>query len=502
MQVFDIVIHSSVAGNRHYFTRVIVVEEQRITALSECEKVITAVIVIVSLYSVNGLLRSHTVWVIAHLNSFIGSVNLLKNSSVLPLKSHIITVCQWIAVLIICDTVAVKLSELILPVSITVWISSCFKQFYRCPVSSEWIRFHSLNVAVVIINYSDIATCSGICIPYKLIKFIICIYGYLFTVFIHIFYIACVGVIITVVKHLIGTQLIADSANHIGSSITFTTVIIRILLCKYGIALVLFCCYSWHSAKIICWGFVSYAVIADKWLTFFICAWCNGLCLTVYRCLFNCIAVWIGYDVVSKTAVRWCAIFAFKRTVKCVVVIWGFTAWIINCFCNKTLLVVNHLGNFACFACDYRNIAVIIISVFKIITVCVGCFCEIAVTIIGITCNCNIAYFSWNKVIEYIIIKWIAKTVMSDFRYRAWACIGIIISGSTVLYGQYISVRIVCIISYITISVCDGCFVAVCIIRILCCTSLLICFGSYIVACAVIFRACLHIRLWLINTFR
>ena len=61
LQVFDIVIHSTVAGNRHYFAQIIVVEEQRIVALSECKKIITAVVVIVSFHSVNRLLCSHTV---------------------------------------------------------------------------------------------------------------------------------------------------------------------------------------------------------------------------------------------------------------------------------------------------------------------------------------------------------------------------------------------------------------------------------------------------------
>ena len=276
-----------------------------------------------------------------------------------------------------------------------------------------------MNVTVVIINYSDIATCSSVCIPHKLIEFIVCIYSHLFTVFIHILYITCVCVIVAVIKNLVRTQLITNTANHIGSSIAFTTVVIRILFCKYGIALVLFCCYSWHSSEIICWCFISYAVIIYKWFSVIIWACCNSLCLTVYRCLFNCIAVRIGNDVVSKTAVWWCTIFAFKRTVKCVVVIWGFAAWIVNRLCNKPLLVVNHLGNYTCFTCDYRNIAIVIVSIFKIITVCISSLCKITVTVICVTCNSYIADLSWHKIVENIVVKWVVKTIVCNFWYRA-----------------------------------------------------------------------------------
>ena len=72
-------------------------------------KVFVAVIVIVGLNSVNRLLCSHTVWVIAHLNGFVGSVDFLENSSVLPFKTHSVTVWKRIAVCIVWNITAVNL---------------------------------------------------------------------------------------------------------------------------------------------------------------------------------------------------------------------------------------------------------------------------------------------------------------------------------------------------------------------------------------------------------
>ena len=84
-------------------------EQQSIIALYKWNQIFVAVIVIVGLNSVNRLLCSHTVWVIAHLNGFVGSVDFLENSSVLPFKAHSVTVCQRVAVCIVWNITAVNL---------------------------------------------------------------------------------------------------------------------------------------------------------------------------------------------------------------------------------------------------------------------------------------------------------------------------------------------------------------------------------------------------------
>ena len=117
------------------------------------------------------------------MNGFVGSVDFLENSSVLPFKTHSVTVCQRVAVCIVGNIVTIDFCQFVFPACIGVLI--CITMLCSCRITVVWIKnlfIFILQVSCSVIRIVNVKFIYIIIFFFKLVKAVISVLVYEFAV--------------------------------------------------------------------------------------------------------------------------------------------------------------------------------------------------------------------------------------------------------------------------------------------------------------------------------